>query len=789
VPPLGQVDKQTTSDLPGLSTKRKRIAPTLISTDVDVTRDRQIPTEADSVLHNNPEIIEPGVPFVADDGRKRLVPIRQTNLDSEPYDYNQLLQQSKPRQILPTDKPSDKVSDIKKTGQRRGSLRGSRALLSNNSYLGKQKMTVDDLFYAGTAVGQELSAPEDPGTVSLRPAKLPGGQRLYVHRIMKGYLRAEPTTFKRDNSLFYAVRPYRSKLTPRFHSPSFTLFHVDHRGKVCAKREEVLRWPEIGPGASLQKPGAGGNGQVCSDLGLGILSEVGSHATFDPDSLIKYQYFHGADEILPIYGESDEENEYDLDTWKEMEEERGTLQKPVRQMRKPPISLEDVNDAIDEAISELVVKWRRVQFPKKQQKAFRIWTKFRKNRQARRDHIDKVQKQLDRIDDDRIPKLRNGILDEAWSSRAQVKQQARIMEQSIFDRQSSIWEINLLKSRVIPEKPTPKVSALSTKSASHAQKDCDDGESIGTSSDGALSDDDMDDFVVEDASEELEMDLADTEDDQDGSSDSKSAHSSESESCNQPPRKTGALQTSTADPVVKDETLLTDALPTLPNNAGNPIDLTILSSDETPETPTINLITPKKKQKVTLIHRRNPFAGSPIPISDEEVQLPDLDNLPSYDDPEAIAAFPHHAWANIFDRERLLISVFKEVDEKLKAAMFTFISSVTEDELWHHMLSVVSGPSNGHAGLKGIDDATVKNLREFIRLFLIYAECKYRSAGLRTNSRFANLPDEEKDMFPGFYLFFQKLEGYFSESADNLAYEGKDDSDEDPVIRSRRSLK
>jgi hypothetical protein len=45
----------------------------------------------------------------------------------------------------------------------------------------------------------------------------------------------------------------------------------------------------------------------------------------DWDFLEKWRYVDQDDKVLPVYGESGSEVEYDLDTWREMEEERALL--------------------------------------------------------------------------------------------------------------------------------------------------------------------------------------------------------------------------------------------------------------------------------------------------------------------------------------------------------------------------------------------------------------------------------------------------------------------------------
>jgi hypothetical protein len=834
--------ENTEPDVP-TQKKRRRIAPVLVSSRVDLGRDRRIPTEADSVLHHSPENIEPGVPFITDDGKKRVVPIHQPRSDLEaPYNYDNLLPKSGLLEGPPVNKGSDqslRIGDANLKLDKKASLSlGPRAI----GYLGKQKTTVDDIFYEGTAVGQELSS-EDPTELSVCHKQFPSGQRLYVHQLIKGYLRSEPKVFTRDNGLFYAVSPYPSRLAPKFHSASFTLFHTNVNGKIVSKREEVTRWPEIDTDAPLQSSQASMEGSRL-DSNLGVFNEFGSYAeTFDPDCLAKYLYVQGGDEVLPIYGESDEDNEYDLDTWAEMEEERGTLEKPSRPLKKPLLTLKDINQAIDEGITELVAKWQREQLPKMQRKAFRIWKRFRnnrnngKNREARRGYIASVQKHLDRINDDRIPKLRKEICGEAWTSQLQVRKQTRIMEQSIFDRESSVWEIGILKGTNAPEKPLPKASASSSSKLAPPTQDCEEGESVGSDSEASSSDEDMSDFVVDDVSsgaEEIEMNLADSADEDDAvSSDSspatstrmaprvrltiKRSHTKYVPSDEDPvldglddasqsavptdtgPRMLDGLSTPGAlkQIPVRDESALPDLPPMSSNTHNDPIDLTMLSSDDAPSTPAINLVTPsKKKPVVKLLHRGSPFSGSPIAISDDEMLLPDMDNLPPYTDPDAISTFTYEVWSRVSDRARLLISVVNKMDENSRTALFTFLRSVSENELWGHMSDAVGALLAGESGLKGVDNATFQTLIWSIRLFSTYANCKYSARKQPSEARLRKLSDKRAEWFPAFYLLCQELEGYFSKSASAVHRDRggdsdatEDDEDLTSAVKRRRAVK
>jgi hypothetical protein len=143
------------------------------------------------------------------------------------------------------------------------------------------------------------------------------------------------------------------------------------------------------------------------------------------------------------------------------------------------------------------------------------------------------------------------------------------------------------------------------------------------------------------------------------------------------------------------------------NSVSEPI---VLSSDDSPvkKRTVINLITPRKKEeqakeqakakkKLTLtngitgspFYGGSPFVtgGSTIAISDEESKLPDMDNLPPYDNPDAIAIFSPSVWQTVSDRSRLLISLLSAMEDSSRTGILTFLASVNSDELWRHMSS------------------------------------------------------------------------------------------------------
>jgi hypothetical protein len=192
----------------------------------------------------------------------------------------------------------------------------------------------------------------------------------------------------------------------------------------------------------------------------------------------------------------------------------------------------------------------------------------------------------------------------------------------------------------------------------------------------------LDDFIVDDSprrtEDEKELNLADGEDEEDGTmSDvslpdlSQKLPMSRKLFVKQSP--TGPSRRSIQDdepmPDAEDPFLSNGLIPgtpvkdepnlrKLPAPAASPnntemIDLTMMSSDDGP--PVINLVSPKKgKTPLLKLTNRN----SPLAISDsDDPQVPDPEHLPPLENTIAIAKFGHRAWIQLKDRERLLISV------------------------------------------------------------------------------------------------------------------------------------
>lgn len=844
----GEVIQDPMPPCPSTGTKRKRVAPTLITTELDPNRNRHLPTAADDVRHNDPANIEPGVPFVDDNGAKRLVPIHLPASQSEEpvnYMYGAFIQQQAPDHKEGDDTALEKRPrrHLDQTGQQK------------YAYLGKDKMPIDDIFYEGVALGEDIDLVEENVNFSQSPKYIPSGRRLYVYHALKRFLRSDPHVFSRDKKLYSAILPYPIYLVPTHKKPSFTLYHAGKDGKIHARREAIAAWPEVDPEAL---PPKGLDGERVTTFNMGDKPLVMYAETFDADDLEKYRHIPGGDELLPLYGESDEENEFDVETWEEIQKElaeknKPALEMPLLSMKNPLLSQQVVFQVIDECLKDMRELWHREKKEKKERRAFRLWKRFHNphDRFQKALRLEKLRADIAHFAKKRIPDLRNEIASEQWSSERAVRRQTQIMEASVFDHESRLWEMSIYESRTPPAKPPPKPEAsiaASKKSAIFADEE--EGESIGSDADPSSSEDDVDDFIDDDfvSAEEHELNLADVEEDDEMMSDDEGP----SASPGKPPVPHGKNSQLSANSIGPDDDETSDAAkraksisgeqsrnatplpsassksptkapsfaeslsaPKTPTKAMSPAggpavsvkkeshlsppvaraqpvnnanEVIVLSSD--PDV--VNLITPvkKTKNKIKILNR-----GSPLVISESDVatRLPDKDNLPPYSNVRAIIKFDHQAWEDLNDRERLLIWVLYWMDDGDRKALFCTISGTTEEALWAGMEQLIQARLNREdESISTLDKDLIDIFETLIKLFRIFTKCKYLDLkDALTASALKRLLRKREKYFPEFCTFCKKLEGYFAGKHSTSSDKGKavslvDDDDEPQSAVKRR---
>lgn len=451
-----------------------------------------------------PAISEPGVVVRTDQGRKKVRPILLSQPEEVPTtDSEQAMLESTELQGLEV--AAGRAILKTQNGCITEATKSRYERTAKHAYSGVKACPVDEIFYGTKALGEILNNevqfakpgpsvgvidhPENFATVSKH--QFSSGHRLYVNNQIKYFLHSsQHQVLDRRGKPVYAVVPYTDKLVRKHQPLSMTEFTNSPEGYHASRQNRSRLAPH---GNSIPTVGR--------DENLFNVPELGADATYtdaqDPDFLEKWKYLGGEDSILPVFGDSGSEGEYDLETWREMEDEQGTLARPPAPSGSKSIGREEVTAAIEQAMQQVQEDWKTQRMPNLQGKGWRLWTRCRKDgsKQHQITELDATVRNLE----ERITSLRNEILGEAWSSPKQVIKQCKILQPSVFDREDAKWMLATLKSKKPPEKPRI-VSHKQRKIARIIEEPLKDGEEVLASDDsGANSSEyDLEDFVVDD---------------------------------------------------------------------------------------------------------------------------------------------------------------------------------------------------------------------------------------------------------------------------------------------------
>ena len=439
---------------------------------------------------------EPGVVVMDQNGRKRMRPIviQQPDLDSD--------NQRQPEQI------SKKGSqEIVHTTQVQPCSYGKKARRNADQvYLGLESMPVDSLIYGDVAFGDQTDKdqtgrkllqaeqPDESDAFNVVPNSDVGkGQRLYVNARMKYLLRDRRISLERDGHDHIGIIPYPDMISRKNHPLSMTIFSPSSHG-VTSSRADRSQWlrDRVVP--------------VSTEANQFNVADPVLHRdeSDDPEwrALEKWNFMDGKDDVLPVYGESDSEGEYDLETWREMEKEQGKIMRPLGRSRSPKLTSVEVRDAMDVAIERIVQDWTLKRLPKLKLKGWRLWTKSRRNRNAQ-SQIESFSRYLEMLGA-RIAGLQNEIAQEEWSKTSQIYKQCKVIQPSIFDREDYKWKILTLRLPKAPQKPAPAITPRRFAKVSKPEVILADGEEVLTASTetSSSSGDDLDDFIIEDDADE-----------------------------------------------------------------------------------------------------------------------------------------------------------------------------------------------------------------------------------------------------------------------------------------------
>ncbi|KAF5498739.1 Protein CHROMATIN REMODELING 20 [Colletotrichum fructicola] len=425
------------------------------------------------------------------------------------------------------------------------------------------------------------------------------------------------------------------------------------------------------------------------------------------------------DEILPAFGESDDE-EYDSDTMREMEEEAEEIRQE-KARKSHLLSGDDVDRVMQEEILRMEESWEERKLPLKQRHAKALWNRAR--RQGLKRAMAQAHARLAGFTN-RIEKLCLEMRRNEWHDEDELKKQMRCLEASVEDRKKDRWFLDILQG---PEPPGPEsLPRLLLPTAQREVLSDEDGE--------VITSDDDDGFVIDGmrgtafTSEPVEtrpgtpMDLDN-------------------------PEQTAEIDQSPL--ALRQESM---AKTSVDPGGHQVIDLTFSESEAAaaPQKVHISLITPTKPRDVRPSTEMD--VDEPQTYPDEDLEIP-------IDRPAEIAATPPEVWKDHKDRERLLICVLWRVQrKKLQKDVFSIFLRLTSSSVWEDIILPALSDDEGREFF-----GDVCNLAA--RLFRVFALCRVQTSGSSitrgiTGTKAKKLRAQAA-LFEPFYDFMREIEPYF----------------------------
>lgn len=442
-------------------------------------------------------LAEPGAVLIDEKGRKRMRPTLLTKPEQD-IEYHDGLQGHGEELTGATASHNGMLTNADPAAALKKLKHGRRVERSTDEiYLGHEPMAVDDLIYGDTALEKQVvdNEPDQPDDFVLCPDNnASSGQRIYINARIKYFLNSAILSLEREGHDYIGILPYPSRIGKKHHPLSITLFSKS-AGGITASRSNRSKWIKDN---SQQDPST--SDEKMSNVFNVVDPALAHDESEDPDwkALEKWKYLEGKDDVLPVYGDSDSEGEYDLETWREMEDEQGKILRSEGRCKSQKLTIEEVEVAIDDALAQIIKEWTLKEWPRLQLRAWRLWAKSRRNGNANA-QVSLFTQEIGSLIN-RIAELREEISAEDWSKTSELRKQCKILQPSIFDLQDRKWKIATLKLREAPEKPPPTARRLRVTMPEVPDQELKEGEeNIDTDAEiWESSHDSLDDFVVDD---------------------------------------------------------------------------------------------------------------------------------------------------------------------------------------------------------------------------------------------------------------------------------------------------
>lgn len=451
--------------------------------------------------------------------------------------------------------------------------------------------------------------------------------------------------------------------------------------------------------------------------------------------------------------DEDDEDDFDIldlpDTWDELTKQEIAEEKAERErllgVKTGSLTRERVMAVLDEAIAAMTLNWEETKLLKYQRKAYRQWHAAQPRMANKRQKILKARMDAN-FYNDRIKRLYTEILDQKWQKEADVRNQAKILEQNLEDKLYQTWYAAMLDSRNPPPKPN---SLPRPKRPTFERMDDFLEEEL-------LESSDEDDFIVPDDGPVLwandPMDIVEDYIKSDPGSPSLSFQ---------------------GDPIYVDLTQ-TDTPERLPASKRKSVVIDLTSPLKPPEVSDHSPTNGKQKED---------NLSAPTQ-ADSDVIPPPLGELDSI---EPIGKMSGEHWAAETDRWRLILCQIYKLTHSRRTALLALIHDKPLDDIWENSVQAqvrnpLANPSAPEAQTSAVAafDLTL--------VFLSFARCKVmrvkRIANITQRIK-TKLPETRRKWFEPFckfidehaHLFPQDSQIYRADYPDGFGFESDEDDE------------
>ncbi|KAK3710560.1 hypothetical protein LTR37_010187 [Vermiconidia calcicola] len=300
-------------------------------------------------------------------------------------------------------------------------------------YFSDRAFTVDEMFYGGTTFGQEIGILHPPGEMLVfdidREAGLEdqnfqfghqrksAGEIHFAHTHMRHFLaKADQIDLRRGGRDALALLPYRESHGKGPRSATVLQFKEGDEEPIAIKED---------------------------------VSELeGGHA---PDAGGEWGYLipkHNdeEDELLPIYGDSDDEDNITMTSTVGDDSEEAAEEEDDERY----INLERIDEVVTDFIAECASLWHQNKLPTLEHKrAWTVWKKMKKSRTVRDALTESAQAKIEHFTN-RLTMMEHELMESTWQSESSLRVALASLEPTIQDREEQRWMITVWKRRQEP---------------------------------------------------------------------------------------------------------------------------------------------------------------------------------------------------------------------------------------------------------------------------------------------------------------------------------------------------